>query len=138
MSPDETGESYDALTSEGGELCCLDAMWERIEPSQSPSTLWPPARIGHAGVSIGHRIYMYGGRDYINRVFQPGVWIFDTAKLEWTCPPMRAAGGVDMPRLRTGHCAIGHDVSTYVRYFKGRAFIATLAARGLSVVVSNQ
>ena len=108
VSPDETGESYDALTSEGGELCCLDAMWERIEPSQSPSTLWPPARIGHAGVSIGHRIYMYGGRDYINRVFQPGVWIFDTAKLEWTCPPMRAAGGVDMPRLRTGHCAIGH------------------------------
>jgi len=65
----------------------------------------PNARIGHAAVAVGSRIFVYGGRDYIRRRFEPCVYVFDTTtgvwdKLEHEGPP---------PLNRTGHAAIPHE-----------------------------
>ena len=68
---------------------------------------------------------MYGGRDYINRVFHPGVWIFDTNSLAWERhspegwgAPSRVSGSGE-PTHRTGHAAICHTDG--IAYFGGLA-----------------
>ena len=83
-------------------------VWERLPGGG------PPPRIGHVAVAVGrNRLLIYGGRDFINGVFQPGVHLLNTDTLAWTQPavePYADSVVTDQhPARRTGHVAVPHE-----------------------------
>ncbi|ROT37722.1 hypothetical protein SODALDRAFT_280118 [Sodiomyces alkalinus F11] len=88
------------------------------EPPPPTSTLPPlPApRAGHATATLGHRIFVFGGRDPTTS--QPlneygRVWVFDTRTRAWSfLDPVPPAPGVTLsptPAPRYGHAAAATD-----------------------------
>ncbi|XP_020832461.1 LOW QUALITY PROTEIN: kelch domain-containing protein 3-like [Phascolarctos cinereus] len=78
-----------------------------------------PRRVNHAAVSVGHRVYSFGGycsgEDY-ETLRQIDVHVFNAVSLRWTkLPPMRAGGQAgEVPYMRYGHSAVLIDDTVYL------------------------
>ncbi|KAL0235771.1 hypothetical protein GEMRC1_002353 [Eukaryota sp. GEM-RC1] len=70
--------------------------WSQIHSSTSS----PPPRYGHSMVSLGSKIYLFGGvKQRRPAHFFNDLWCFDTATQEWTClSPDRTASSKPLPR----------------------------------------
>lgn len=75
-----------------------------------------PRRVNHAAVSVGHKVYSFGGycsgEDY-ETLRQIDVHVFNTVSLRWTkLPPVRTGGrehAREVPYMRYGHTAVLAD-----------------------------
>ncbi|XP_036623423.1 kelch domain-containing protein 3 isoform X1 [Trichosurus vulpecula] len=78
-----------------------------------------PRRVNHAAVSVGHRVYSFGGycsgEDY-ETLRQIDVHVFNAVSLRWTkLPPMRSSGQAgEVPYMRYGHSAVLIDDTVYL------------------------
>lgn len=95
------------------------AKGKQVEQPPSPSSLLgdvPAPRAGHATAVVGHRIFLFGGRDPTSGqpINEHGrVWVFDTRSHAWSfLDPVPPAPGVTlspMPGPRHGHAATSTD-----------------------------
>ncbi|TTU93293.1 Kelch domain-containing protein 3 [Bagarius yarrelli] len=80
-----------------------------------------PRRVNHAAVSVGHKVYSFGGycsgEDY-ETLRQIDVHIFNTVSLRWTkLPPVRTGGREhtrEVPYMRYGHTAVLVEEAIYI------------------------
>ncbi|KAG2467485.1 KLDC3 protein, partial [Polypterus senegalus] len=80
-----------------------------------------PRRVNHAAVSVGHKVYSFGGycsgEDY-ETLRQIDVHVFNAVSLRWTkLPPVRTSGrehAREVPYMRYGHTAVLVDDTIYV------------------------
>jgi N-acetylneuraminic acid mutarotase len=73
--------------------------WQRIDTHGSA----PEPRIGHTGMAVGSRIFVFGGRNFQTRVFATSVHCYDVATRTWGELHVDATEA-----SRTGHSAMGH------------------------------
>ncbi|KAH7358461.1 hypothetical protein B0T11DRAFT_355116 [Plectosphaerella cucumerina] len=95
------------------------AKGKQPEEPPSPASLLPdvpPPRAGHASAVVGHRIFLFGGRDPTSS--QPlneygRVWVFDTRTHAWSyldpVPPAPGVTLLPLPGPRHGHAATAID-----------------------------
>lgn len=95
------------------------AKGKQPEEPPSPASLLPdvpPPRAGHATAIVGHRIFLFGGRDPASS--QPlnefgRVWVFDTRTHTWSfldpVPPAPGVTLLPLPGPRHGHAATAID-----------------------------
>lgn len=84
----------------------------RMVPAQpiTPDGEVPPARVGHIGVAISDRIYIFGGRggpDMKPLEERGRVWMFDTMLSSWT--PIDPVKGTPYPEARSYHAATASE-----------------------------
>ncbi|KAF8274017.1 hypothetical protein EI94DRAFT_1768885 [Lactarius quietus] len=89
--------------------------WESYEPA--PGNDKPPRRTGHASVTHGDRILIFGGTD--GRYHYNDTWMFDVTTRKWT--ELQCTGYIPSPR--EGHAAALVDDVMYV--FGGRGVDGT-------------
>jgi len=68
----------------------------------------PQSFARHSSVSIGNKIYTFGGFDGVNLYF--GVAVFDLERMTWTYPDTTG----DAPKLKTNHAAAAIGTKMYV------------------------
>ncbi|KAI0294941.1 hypothetical protein BC826DRAFT_1009522 [Russula brevipes] len=90
-------------------------VWESCEPA--PGDEKPPRRTGHASVTHGDRIIIFGGTD--GRYHYNDTWMFDISTRKWT--ELQCTGYIPSPR--EGHAAALVDDMMYV--FGGRGVDGT-------------
>ncbi|KAI0275149.1 hypothetical protein BC834DRAFT_965581 [Gloeopeniophorella convolvens] len=90
-------------------------VWEQYEPL--PGNEKPPKRTGHASVTHGDKIIIFGGTD--GRYHYNDTWLFDTSTRKWT--ELQCTGYIPSPR--EGHAAALVDDVMYV--FGGRSVDGT-------------
>ncbi|KAI0294942.1 hypothetical protein BC826DRAFT_1104415 [Russula brevipes] len=90
-------------------------VWESCEPA--PGDEKPPRRTGHASVTHGDRIIIFGGTD--GRYHYNDTWMFDVSTRKWT--ELQCTGYIPSPR--EGHAAALVDDVMYV--FGGRGVDGT-------------
>ncbi|XP_055745607.1 kelch domain-containing protein 3-like [Salvelinus fontinalis] len=80
-----------------------------------------PRRVNHAAVSVGHKVYSFGGYcsgDDYETLRQIDVHIFNTVSLRWMkLPPVRTGGrehARDVPYMRYGHTAVLLEDTIYI------------------------
>ncbi|XP_042161655.1 kelch domain-containing protein 3 isoform X2 [Oncorhynchus tshawytscha] len=80
-----------------------------------------PRRVNHAAVSMGHKVYSFGGYcsgDDYETLRQIDVHVFNTVSLRWMkLPPVRTGGrehARDVPYMRYGHTAVLLDDTIYI------------------------
>lgn len=72
----------------------------------------PEARMGHAAVAIGNRVYVHGGLVIEDRSYRADTWIFDTETGRWSVPEV--AGTVPTPRAGHAMCVVrGSKILSY-------------------------
>ncbi|KAI0285414.1 hypothetical protein BGY98DRAFT_945813 [Russula aff. rugulosa BPL654] len=89
--------------------------WESYEPA--PGSEKPPRRTGHASVTHGDHIIIFGGTD--GRYHYNDTWLFDVSTRKWT--ELQCTGYIPSPR--GGHAAALVDDVMYV--FGGRGVDGT-------------
>lgn len=89
--------------------------WESYEPASGNDK--PPRRTGHASVTHGDRIIIFGGTD--GRYHYNDTWMFDVTTRKWT--ELQCTGYIPSPR--EGHAAALVDDVMYV--FGGRGVDGT-------------
>lgn len=77
---------------------------DKVNPAQGN----PPKFARHTAVTIGERVYLFGGFDGVSRHFHLSV--FDTKTTEWMCP--KPAGNT--PPSRTNHSAVAIGSRMYI------------------------
>ncbi|KAK4452374.1 nitrile-specifier protein 2 [Podospora aff. communis PSN243] len=117
-APEIKIESEDIVDA-GGDAASSDKGKANQIPSSLASSLppVPSPRIGHATASIGHRIFIYGGRGGpdLTPLDEGGrVWVFDTRSRHWSyldpvLLPTTSTSGPSVPEPRSDHSAIATD-----------------------------
>jgi len=77
---------------------------EKVNPTRGV----PPKFARHTAVTIGEKIYLFGGFDGVSKHFHLSV--FDSKSAEWTCPKPEG----NSPPSRTNHSAVAIDSKMYI------------------------
>ncbi|KAI4130528.1 MAG: hypothetical protein LQ341_006446 [Variospora aurantia] len=69
----------------------------------------PGPRSGHTACALGHRIYVFGGKDQDGQLLEEDgkVWVFDTEALRWSC--LEPANEKSLPPPRYQHSAVASE-----------------------------
>jgi len=87
------------------------ARWELLKSDSD--LVGPPRRTGHSSITLGDRIYIFGGRE--SQFCYNDTWCFDTTKRQWA--KLKCVGSIPSPR--EGHAATLVDGIMYVFGGKG-------------------
>ncbi|KAL8910206.1 MAG: hypothetical protein Q9171_004504 [Xanthocarpia ochracea] len=71
----------------------------------------PGARCGHTACAIGHRIYVFGGKDQEGKPLEERgtLWVFDTESLRWSGLEVSGDEPSQYPQARYGHSAVASE-----------------------------
>ncbi|KLO20739.1 galactose oxidase [Schizopora paradoxa] len=89
------------------------ARWELVNMGPDSDSVGPQRRSGHSSVTVGSRIYIFGGRE--SQFCYNDTWCFDTEKLLWA--KLKCVGSLPTPR--EGHAAAVVNDVMYIFGGKG-------------------
>ncbi|KAL8847621.1 MAG: hypothetical protein Q9221_007351 [Calogaya cf. arnoldii] len=71
----------------------------------------PGSRAGHTACVIGHRIYVFGGKDRDGKPIEENgtLWVYDTESLSWTCLEVSGDSSSTYPQARYNHSAVASE-----------------------------
>ncbi|KAL8669599.1 MAG: hypothetical protein Q9168_005822 [Polycauliona sp. 1 TL-2023] len=71
----------------------------------------PGPRAGHTACVIGHRIYVFGGKDREGKPIEENgaLWVYDTEELSWSALAVSGDGPSPYPQARHSHSAVASE-----------------------------